>query len=83
MSHKQYSDWQQSQVDDQTLKAEFQKACDIALAHGFDLEQIHKDQNPSFFTDNGIKTRVSRRFISDIEYWVRQHKCISRIYTSD
>jgi hypothetical protein len=80
---KEYSDWQQSQVSDQTLKAEFQKACDIALADGFDLEQIHKDQNPSFFTDNGIKTGVARRFISDIEYWVRQNKCITRIYTSD
>jgi len=71
---KEYSDWQQSQVSDQTLKAEFQKAYELALTDGFDLEQIHEDQNPSFFTDNGVKTGVARRFIRDIEYWVKQHK---------
>jgi hypothetical protein len=75
---KEYSDWQQSQVGDQTLKAEFQKACELALTDGFDLEQIHKDQNPSFFTDKGVKTGVARRFVNDIENWVKQHKCMSR-----
>ncbi|CZR65341.1 uncharacterized protein PAC_15241 [Phialocephala subalpina] len=38
---KKYSDWQQSQVINKTLKLEFQKACDITLADGLDLEQIY------------------------------------------
>jgi hypothetical protein len=80
---KEYSDWQQSKVVDPILKAEFQKACDVALADGLDLEQIHEDQDPGFFTDKGVKTGVARRFVSDIKYWVKQYKCISRIETSD
>ena len=35
---KEYSNWQQSKVGDPILKAEFQKACDVALADGLDLE---------------------------------------------
>jgi uncharacterized protein YpbB len=50
---KEYSDWQQSQVNDETLKAEFQKAYELALTDGFDLEQIHEDQNLSFFIESG------------------------------
>ena len=65
---KEYSYWQQSKVGDQILKAKFQKACDVALIDGLDLEQIHEDQNPSFFTERGVKTGVARRFVKDIEY---------------
>jgi hypothetical protein len=65
---KEYSNWQQSKFDDHMLKAEFQKACAMALADGLDLEQIHKDQDPSFFIDKGVKRGVARRFVSDIEY---------------
>jgi hypothetical protein len=80
---KEYSNWQQSKVGDYILKAEFQKACDVALADGLDLEQIYKDQDPSFFIDKGVKIGVARRFVSDIEYWVKQHKCAGRVDTSD
>jgi hypothetical protein len=51
---KEYSVWQQLKVSDQMLKAEFQKVCNVALANGLDLEQIYKDQDPSFFTDKGV-----------------------------
>jgi hypothetical protein len=80
---KEYSVWQQSKVGDQILKAEFQKACDVALANGLDLEQIHEDQDPSFFTDKGVMIGVARRFVRNIEYWVKEHKYISRAETSD
>jgi hypothetical protein len=33
-----YSDWQQSKVGDETLKAEFRKASEVILAEGLDLE---------------------------------------------
>ena len=40
---RDYSHWQQSKVDDEMLKVEFQKACDATLADGLDLEQVHED----------------------------------------
>ncbi|KFZ19154.1 hypothetical protein V502_03809 [Pseudogymnoascus sp. VKM F-4520 (FW-2644)] len=73
---KEYSNWQQSKVVDLAWKAEFQKACDVAMAHGLDLEQIYKDQDPSFFTTNGVMLGIARRFVSDIKYWVKQHKLV-------
>ncbi|KAK5805949.1 hypothetical protein VI817_000207 [Penicillium citrinum] len=55
-----YSDWQQSQVNDEKLKAEFHKARDVALEDGLDLVQVHKDQDPGFF----IKKRRQKRHCS-------------------
>lgn len=71
----EYSDWQQSQVNDEKLKAEFRKACDTALEDGLDLVQIHKDQDPGFFIRNGVKRGIARRFVGDINYWVKHCKC--------
>jgi hypothetical protein len=44
----EYSDWQQSQVNDEKLKAEFRKASDAALEDGLDLMQVHEDQDPEW-----------------------------------
>ncbi|KAG4427671.1 hypothetical protein IFR05_016848 [Cadophora sp. M221] len=71
---KNYSYWQQSNVDDEALKVEFQKACDMTLADGLDLEQIHEDQDPDYFIKNGIKRGIARRFVGDIEQWAKRHK---------
>jgi hypothetical protein len=71
----EYSDWQQSQVDDEKLKAEFRKARDAALEDGLDLMQVHEDQDPGFFIKNGVKRGIARRFVGDIEYWVKRCKC--------
>ncbi|KAK4936947.1 hypothetical protein LTR66_015270, partial [Elasticomyces elasticus] len=51
----EYSDWQQTQVNDENLKAEFRKARDAALEDGLDLMQVHEDQDPQFFIKNGVK----------------------------
>jgi hypothetical protein len=64
---KEYGEWQQSNVVDEALKAEFQKACEVTLQDGLDLEQVHEDQDPGFFIKSGIKRGVARRFICDIE----------------
>jgi len=64
---RNYSHWQQSKVDDEILKVEFRKAYDVALADGLDLEQVHRDQDPDFFTDKGFKRGIARRFISNID----------------
>ncbi|KAJ5675345.1 hypothetical protein N7462_008242 [Penicillium macrosclerotiorum] len=71
----EYSDWQQSQVNNNGLKEEFGKARDTALEDGLDLVQIHKDQDPGFFIKNGIKRGIARRFVGDIQYWVESCRC--------
>ena len=70
----EYTDWQQSKVRDLTLGSEFQKAGDIALADGLDLEQVYEDQNPDFFVRRGVKIGIARRFVGDIRDWVK-HEC--------
>ena len=71
---KVYSEWQQSNVIDETLKAEFRRACEVTLQDGLDLEQVYGDQNVAFFIKSGIKPGIARRFISDIERWVKRYK---------
>lgn len=44
----------------------------MALANGLDLAQIHEDQSPDFFIANGVKVGVARRFVRDIQNWVKQ-----------
>jgi len=71
---KLYSEWQQSKVVDETLKIEFQKACDIALDDGLDLEQISEDQDPGLFIQSGVKRGIARRFVADIDRWAKRYK---------
>lgn len=71
---EEYSDWQQSQVGNEILKGEFRKARDTALSDGLDLGQIFKDQDSSFFIKQGVKRGIARRFVTDIEYWVKRCK---------
>jgi hypothetical protein len=80
---QEYSDCQKSQACNQTLQAEFQKACDVALTHGFDLEQSYEDRDPSFFTNKGVIEGIARRFVNDIQHWVEQYKCSPRMDDSD
>jgi hypothetical protein len=63
---REYSDWQQSKVDDEMLKVEFQKARDMALEDGPGLEQVYKDQDPDLFVKQGVEKGIPRRFIRDI-----------------
>jgi hypothetical protein len=57
-----------------TLKVEFQKACDLTLADGLDLEQIREDQDPDFFIEKGVKRGIARRFVGDIDQWAKRYK---------
>jgi hypothetical protein len=79
---KEYTGWQQSQVSDPILKTEYMKAYEMAMEDGLDLEQVHEDQNPDFFTnkdkeknkDVSVRPGVARRFVRDIAYWVTQQR---------
>jgi hypothetical protein len=59
---------------DEALKMDFQKACDITLNDGLDLEQVYQDQDIDFYIRNGIKRGVTRSFVSDIEFWSAEQK---------
>lgn len=48
----------------------------MALANGFDLMQIDKDQNPSFFTERGVMEGVARRFVEDIREWSNNYESL-------
>ncbi|PWY82076.1 hypothetical protein BO70DRAFT_379624 [Aspergillus heteromorphus CBS 117.55] len=71
---KAYCEWQESYVQDEGFKAEFRKARDVALENALDLEQIHMDQDPGFFMENGVKKGIARRFVDDIKEWASMIK---------
>ena len=71
---KEYSEWQQLQVQDVSLKKEVRNACNVVLAEGLDLEQLHQDQDCEFLINKGVKRGIARRFVGDIESWVRRLK---------
>jgi hypothetical protein len=77
---KEYSEWQVSNVTDDTLKAAFRQVCDVMLENGLDLEQVYKDQDPEFFIGKGIKMGIARRFVEDIRRWVENVKKTIPIY---
>ncbi|KAI2737218.1 hypothetical protein DTO013E5_7823 [Penicillium roqueforti] len=77
---KEYSEWQVSNVTDDTLKAVFRQVCDVMLENGLDLEQVYKDQDPEFFIGKGIKMGIARRFVEDIRRWVENVKRTIPIY---
>ncbi|KAJ5346234.1 hypothetical protein N7452_004238 [Penicillium brevicompactum] len=48
--------------------------CDVMLENGLDLEQVYRDQDPSFFIAKGIKIGIARCFVEDIGKWVKNVK---------
>ncbi|KAI9041044.1 uncharacterized protein KD926_007460 [Aspergillus affinis] len=64
-----YCDWQQSQVENESWKDEFRKACNVALGDGLDLDQIDELNDPEYFKNRGVKWGIARRFVRDIRYW--------------
>jgi hypothetical protein len=49
------------------LKMEYQKACELTLAKGLDLELVYEDQNAEFYIKKGVKSGVAQRFVCDIK----------------
>ncbi|KAJ5899178.1 hypothetical protein N7495_003922 [Penicillium taxi] len=67
---KEYSEWHASEVNDEDLKNDFRKACQVALKNGLDLQQIVNRPNPKFFIERDIKIGTAHRFVDDIIEWV-------------
>ena len=76
----EYSEWEMSTVENDTLKSAFRQVCDVMLDNGLDLEQVYKDQNPKSFIEKGIKIGIARRFVEDIGNWAEQVKKAIPIY---
>ncbi|KAI2868504.1 hypothetical protein CBS63078_11258 [Aspergillus niger] len=66
---EEYSSWQKSQVVSQRYKDDIDRARDVALENGLDLEQIYGDQDPDFFIKHGVRIGVARRFVKEIRKW--------------
>lgn len=45
---KEYSEWQQSNITDDTVKSAFRQACDVTLVKVLHIEQVHDDQDPGY-----------------------------------
>jgi hypothetical protein len=71
---EEYSDWQQEQVRDPTLKEEVRKARDAMMEEGYDLEQIYKDRNSGFLIEKGVRPGIAKRFADDIATWNKRRK---------
>lgn len=70
----EYSVWHQSKVFDASLKADFEKARDVALENGLDLDLIYEENDPDFFEKQGVKRGTAKRFVRDIRRWAKRHK---------
>jgi hypothetical protein len=71
---EEYSDWQQEQVRDPTLKEEVRKARDAIMEEGYDLEQIYKDRNSGFLIEKGVRPGIAKCFADDIITWNKRRK---------
>jgi hypothetical protein len=71
---EEYCAWQQSQVKKSSLKVEYQKACDVIIEEGLDLELIRRDPKPQFLIERGIKRGIAEHVVGDIDYWAKRYK---------
>lgn len=71
---REYTIWQQSQVQSEELKKDYQKCCDLMQDVGLDLEQIHEVKDEEFSTCREVKLGIARRFVTDISKWAEQFK---------
>jgi hypothetical protein len=70
----EYSEWHQSRVFDTSLKADFQKARDVALEKALELDLIHEEDDPDFFEKQGVKRGTAKRFVRDMPRWAKRQK---------
>jgi hypothetical protein len=50
------------------LKVGYQKACDMIIENGIDLELIRQDLNPKFLIKEGVKRGIAEYVVGDINY---------------
>jgi hypothetical protein len=65
---EEYCNWQKSQNKRPELKLEYQKACDVIIKRGSDLELIRRNPNPKFLINADVLEGVAEHVIGDINY---------------
>jgi len=79
---QQYCDWLRSRVQGDTQKADYLKATDFLIDHGFDLDLPYKDLDPTFLINEGkIRVGNARRYIKDVPVYInaRLTEALSKI----
>lgn len=69
---EEYTDWQRARVSNEAFRDNIIKARNVTLENCLDLTQIYEDQDPDFFVKHGVKVGAARRFVRDIDLWVKQ-----------
>jgi hypothetical protein len=63
----EYCAWQESQVQDPTLKQAYQGAYKVIMDDAMDLELIRRDPDPDFLIKGGVKRGIALHIVGDIE----------------
>ena len=71
---KEYSEWQKLFVQDASSQDQVDKACEVVLAKGLDLNQLHSDQEYGFLIEHGVNEGTARRFIGNISTWAKRYR---------
>lgn len=71
---RRYCEWQQSKVDNEDWKKDFQEACRIILDDRLDLEQVSEGKEVDLLIRNGLKCGVAWRLVNDIPEWAKRQK---------
>jgi len=71
---EEYCAWQKSKVTKPALKEEYQKACDIIIEDGMDLELIHRNPDSKYLIEKGVKRGPAEHIVGDIDEWFQEHK---------
>ncbi|KAL6887037.1 hypothetical protein GGI43DRAFT_388302 [Trichoderma evansii] len=70
---KDYCNWHCSQVKSIDQQWQYQRARDITLEEGLDLDQLFNDINAQFFMDKDIKRGPAWRWVSDPKEFLDQY----------
>jgi uncharacterized membrane-anchored protein len=65
---KEYCAWQKSQNKRPELKLKYQKACDVIIKKGLDLELICQNPNPKFLINKDVLEGIAKHVVDNINY---------------
>ena len=46
----------------------------MMIKHRVDLDQIRRNPDPKFLTDEGVSSGTAKRVVGDIDYWIETTK---------
>ena len=70
---KEYSEWLKLFVQDASFHDQVDRAREVVLTNGLDLDQLHSDQEYKFLVEAGVNEGTARRFIGNISIWAARY----------